>query len=204
MLNPFERHVYQQISAAIDAIDSSAAAAIYALSLNVVAADDDPRHPMLQLGYNTLGQVQACTPAAGQAPGWPMASDADEAKWNFAFWLQNELLFIGEPGTASATMLAQPLKAEGLWYPDSYIAEDEQGAYALDDRIMARFAAMLVRVVQELHASGVISGRFGKSIPVLVHELEYHGAMARQNEAANPHGLAAEFVAWIDRHDISP
>lgn len=202
-LNPFERHVYQQVSAAIKAIDSTAAADIYALSLQVSVVDDDSRQPMLQLGYNTLGQARACTPQAGQAPGWPIASDADEATWNFAFWLQNELLFIGEPGTPSATLLVQLLKSEGLWYPDSFIAEDEEGAYALDDGIMARFAAMLVRVVQELHASGVITGRFGNAIPVLIHELDYHGAIARQNLAANPDGPAADFVAWIDRQEIS-
>ena len=48
--------------------------------------DDDPRHPILQLGYNTLTHLKERTPSA---------SGAEEAKWNYAFWLQNELTFIG-------------------------------------------------------------------------------------------------------------
>lgn len=41
----------------------------------------------------------------------PSASNAEEAKWNFALWLQNELEFIGERQTEAAQLLQEPLKA---------------------------------------------------------------------------------------------
>ncbi|MEV7438623.1 hypothetical protein [Streptomyces griseoviridis] len=34
-------------------------------------------------------------------------------------------------------------------------------------------------------------------MPVIVHELEYYEAIARQTEAANPPGLADEFTSWV-------
>lgn len=197
-MNTFESYAFKAISAAISAIDADVAADIYVVSLQVFDVDDDPRHPMVQLGYNTRERASDCTPVDETAVGWPIASDAAEAKWNFAFYLQNQLLFIGEPGTAAGALLEDMFKAEGLWYSDEDIERDEGRTYELDALITARFVSMMVRVVQELHASGVIVQRFGQPIPVLVHELEYYDAIARQNALANPGQLADEFVQWID------
>ena len=197
-MNPFELQTYQELSAAIDAITPDFAADIYALSLYVYDWNDDPRRPMVQLGYNTHAQAQASTPGDDRGPGSPWASDAQEAKWNFAFWLQNELLVIGEADTPAGVLLEELLKAEGIWYSDEEIDSDEERTYALDPLITSRFITMLVGVVRQLHADGVIVRKFGRAIPVLVHELEYYDAIARQNALANPDDVASEFVAWID------
>lgn len=198
ILNSFESHAFEKISAAISAIAADVAADIYVFSLLVFDVDDDPRRPMVQLGYNTRERMRDCTPVDDVAIGWPIASDAAEAKWNFSFYLQNQLLFLGEPATATGDLLEHLLKSEGIWYSDEDIERDEERTYELDTLISARFVSMLVEVVQKLHASGVIVRRFGQAIPVLVHELEYYDAIARQNELANPNGLAHEFVHWID------
>ncbi|MET8206232.1 hypothetical protein ABZT51_09325 [Streptomyces sp. NPDC005373] len=39
----------------------------------------------------------------------------------------------------------------------------------------------------------------GRTVPVIVHELEYYEAIVLQTEAANPPGLADEFTSWV-RH----
>ena len=43
----------------------------------------------------------------------------------------------------------------------------------------------------------MITRIFGRSIPVIVHELEYYDEIADQNEKANPRELVDGFVAWI-------
>ncbi|MEV0492325.1 hypothetical protein [Streptomyces atratus] len=48
-----------------------------------------------------------------------------------------------------------------------------------------------------LHTTGVIERYVGRSVPVIVHELEYYEGIARRTEAANPTGLAYEFTAWV-------
>lgn len=202
-MNPFESSVFQEISAALKLVSQADVPDIYVLSLHVFDLDDDPRRPVIQLGYNTNAQVRASTPSDDPGPGCPFASNAKEARWNFAFWLQNELLFIGEPGTTAGNLLEEQLKTEQLWYSDEDIVTDEAHTYELDPQITARFITMLVRVVQELHATGSIAERFGRPIPVLVHELEYHDAIARQNAVANPDGLTADFAAWIGAGAVS-
>jgi hypothetical protein len=45
----------------------------------------DPRYPMITIGYNTYKNVESEKDSA---------SGEEEAIWNFAFWLQNDLLAI--------------------------------------------------------------------------------------------------------------
>jgi len=188
-MHDFEKFACTEISNALARIDAAAVPDIYALSFFVDDVDGDPRYPWLQLGYNTRAQVAASIP--------PAASDAAEAKWNFAFWLQNELAFIGEPGTEGRQLLERALKAEGLWYTDEEEAGDFERCMLVADRITAYFVDACVRIAQALHASGAIAERFGHPVPIIVHELEYYDQIAIQTQAANPPGLAQEFVDWV-------
>jgi hypothetical protein len=196
-MNDFEKFVYDEVCTALADIDDDIVPDVYVLSFYVFDLDDDPRHPILQVGYNTRSRLSACTPAEGQAPGWPIASDLHEAKWNFAFWLQNELKFIGEPETQGAHLWEELLKAKGLWYSDEDEHADFDRCTPIAAEITAYFVAMCVGIAQALHASGVIKDRFLQSIPIVVHELEYYDQIASQTAAANPPGLTKEFVAWV-------
>lgn len=49
----------------------------------------------------------------------------------------------------------------------------------------------------DLDSTGIIERSIGRTVPVIVHELEYYEAIARQTEAANPPGLADEFTSWV-------
>lgn len=196
-MNSFENFAYDEVCTALADIEVDIVPDIYVLSFNVFDLDDDPRHPILQVGYNTRTRLSACTPTEGQAPGWPIASDLHEAKWNFAFWLQNELKFIGEPETQGGLLLEELLKSKALWYSDEDEHADFDRCTPIATEITAYFVAMCVRIAQALHASGVIKDRFLHSIPIVVHELEYYDQIASQTAAANPPGLTKEFVAWV-------
>ena len=92
-------HGRAKILATLEAIPTADRSEIYAVSLYVSDVDDDPRRPTITVGYNTERPAAACTPAAGQEAKWPIASDAAEAGWNYAVWLQNALTVIGDKDT---------------------------------------------------------------------------------------------------------
>jgi len=143
---------------------------IYAVSLYVFHEEDDPRRPVAVLGYNTEEQAQE---SASQA------SDEQEARWNYAFWLQNEELCWGLGDTAEA--VKQWIAGQGL----------EDG-----DEIAGAFLEMLMEVVRKLHASGLLKNRRGEELPILIHGLEYDGETARQNLEANGKALDKDFLAF--------
>lgn len=144
---------------------------IYAISLYVYDEEDDPRRPVAVLGYNTERRVQESI---------PQASDEQEARWNYAFWLQNEELCLGRGDTAED--VRSWIKGLDLWDREEEITE--------------AFVGMLVRIVKDIHASGILQERFGKEIPILVHELEYHEQIKNQNIEANGVDLVRDFALF--------
>ena len=82
--------------------------------------------------------------------------DTDEARWNYAYWLQNEKELFGEPNYV-------------------YVRNIEScGSLAL-----------LSNAVKLLHKSGKITDKFGHELPVIIHELEYYPEIAEYNIKAN-------------------
>lgn len=196
-MNDFEKFCYNEIYEALEAIDTRITPDIYVLSFYIFDLEDDPRRPVLQLGFNTRSRLAECIPAIGRESGWPGASSTQEATWNFAFWLQNALKFIGEPENEGGQLLETLLKSRGLWYSD----EDEEAHFdhceKIASEITAYFVDTCVRLAQALHESGVIEQRFSGPIPIVVHELEYYDKIAAQTRLANPPGVAKEFEDWI-------
>lgn len=189
-MNDFEQFSYKKINAALAGIDTSVIPDIYALSFFIYDNDDDPRYPVLQLGYNTLKHVADSTASA---------SSVEEAKWNFAFWLQNELEFIGVSEPEDAQLLEELLRSRSLWYTDEDEEADFDRCTQIGSDITAYFADACVRIARALHEKGVIEQQFSRPIPVIVHELEYYDEIAVQTRSANPLGVAKEFEDWIAR-----
>ena len=156
---------------------------IYAVSLYVYDMNDNPCEPVVTLGYNTVEQFQKEIPTA---------SDEQEAKWNYAFWLQNEELSFGAGETQS--VVRQWIESAGysyFTYEEMFDAEEEPEE-SLYEGITGAFIEVLIEVVKELHESGFIKEQFGKEIPVLIHELEYYDKIAGQNLRANPAKIVEE------------
>jgi len=83
------------------------------------------------------------------------ASDESEARWNYAYWLQND----------------KPLFEDNnvhVKYADCGGAE-----------------RLLVNAIKKLRKSGVINEVFGRDIPVIIHGLEYYPELAEYNISAN-------------------
>jgi len=197
-MGAFEELLYTKAREGILGISEDVAADVYALSFFHWVLSDDPRTAYLAVGYNTNARCRFCTPAPGQEPRWPIASDSQEAKWNYAFWLQEE-------GTACEvgnspeheTVRQEWIEAHGLWYTDQEQDADFDTTLALGSQIMPLFIRACVLVARRLHDDGTIVTKFGRPIPILVHELEYYDQIAEATTQANPPGLAAEFIGWI-------
>lgn len=158
---------------------------IYAVSLFVYDNDDNPCEPTVTLGYNTEESFRDTL---------EYASDEQEAKWNYAFWLQNEEMVFGAGET-------QPLVREWLEqsgftyysYDEMFSDEPDEASY---EGITDAFVQLLVDTVKELHASGFVKEQFGREIPLLIHELEYYDRIAEQNIEANGLELVRDFAEF--------
>ncbi|MBS2033135.1 MAG: hypothetical protein JST54_35005 [Deltaproteobacteria bacterium] len=193
-----QEHIHAVTRAALESIPASDRADIYVISMYVSDIEDDHRRPTIMVGFNTEQRVAACTPAPGQKAKWPIASDAAEARWNFAFWLQNNLVTLGGDDDATGAALIQSWAIErGYWYSDEEEDHDFDAALAKVRPLTGAFVQLAVGVVQELHRSGELVRIFQRPVPVLIHELEYYDEIAAQNEDANPKELVEGFVEWV-------
>ena len=146
---------------------------IYAISVFVYDMDDNPSKPTFTLGFNTERFYEQYNPDGYAAED----DDGDETRWNYAFWPQNQELIFGQGETEDIV---------SRWVSDLERAEE-----ATDN-----FVNILVEVVKDLHKSGLIKAKFGKAIPVLIHELEYYDKIALQNIEANTLPLVKGFAEF--------
>lgn len=150
---------------------------IYAISFFVYDQEDDSQRPTVTLGFNTEAHVETI-PLHPEPAQW-RAADLAEARWNYAFWLQNQECSVGADSA------------------DSELARDSWVSRVPEYRdVTEEFVNVCVRVARRLHNEGltIVSGQ---RVPVIVHELEYYDRIAQQTSAANFGGIADEFVEWV-------
>lgn len=159
---------------------------IYAISLFTYDYNDNPCKPTVALSYNTEAQVEKQT---------PKAYNEQEARWNYAFWLQNEFFQYGTKDTAQSVRDWLELN-ELPFFEDDDKAWDDESNYLKASRITTRFVSELIEIVKEIHESGLLTQKFGKEIPIIIHELEYYHEITRQNIKANGKELLGDFIKF--------
>ncbi len=180
--------------------------------------EQDERRPTLTVGTNTEDQVTLVL--EGDPPAPRITPDPTEARWNYACWIQNAYAVIGDSrlDPFGATLIESWVRSEGRWweeprYEDFYDEAPPTPAKACgvrtpydrawDDYIAMTagttedFVRLAVEVARRLHSDGVIEAVFGRSVPIVIHELEYLFSTMLWTAAANPRGLADEFVDWV-------
>jgi hypothetical protein len=214
----------KQFIAALERTPAEVAADVYVVSLFVYDEEDDHRRPTVTVGFDTEAQV-AKTEISTRVeplpdvddpvwrdphdPRWSdpaflpggTATDADEARWSYTFWLGNDLGVLAdtERDPAGAWLREEWIRELGLWYTDEEEDADFDAAMERGQQITPPFVELVVVLTQQLHAEGAIARIFGRPIPVLIHQTEYDDEIAQQNLRANPAGLADDFARWIDR-----
>lgn len=182
-MQQFENHVYEKARSCILAFKNSVLHDVYVISFYFFNTGDG-RELILAVDYNTNERVNSCVPA-----------DA-EARWNYAFWLQNETCTIGETPEEAALREAW-IKSLGFWFTEEEFEQDIERCCELTEKIQDQFISLCSRVARKLHDEGVIQNKFGRPVPIIIHELEYYERLAEAARQANPPGLTTEFEAWI-------
>jgi len=189
IISVLENHLHARVRGAIEGLPDKGAADVYALSFCIYAVEDDPRRQVLDFSYNNLARVRASLKNT--------ASPA-EAKWNFAFWLQNQIEVVGGDDDPAAVELRDEwLDSAGLNYTDEDVDFDFDRTLVLDTKFEDEFWRMFARVSRRLHDDGTIASKFGRPIPIIIHNLEYYQKVLEITQLANPKGLTDEFAAWV-------
>lgn len=165
---------------AYQSIEQNELEQIYVFSFFVYDNEDDPRKPTLTIGYNTFSNFEQEK---------TRASSDEEAKWNYAFWLQNNLILIGENDVNGGELIKNWVSDLGLQY-DDHEADFDQSFKG--QKITENFVALLVQIVQESHSEELTH------LPILIHELEYYDIIRDQNILANGPERVREFTSWIN------
>ena len=157
----------------------------YVVSFYIYDDDDDPRSPTLTVGHNSEASLRS---------NLDCASGEEEARWNYAFWLQDELAVIGRSGVG--LRLRDEFVAELLSDPPPTVDEFDDA-----NPVTTAFVDLAVRVARTLHVDGHVVRLFGRGVLVAIHELEYYPQIAHQTAAANPPEVMADFAAWCGALD---
>ncbi len=184
-----DNYLYQSVKDALASIPDDEAKDVYAISFWAHPEDDDPRRHVLEVSYNTREQEQA-------SREW--ATDAGAARWNYAYWLQNSLVVAcNEEDSLGTRARTSWLNALRLSYSDEEEENDEDRCAELARKIKKAFWEACARVGRRLHDEGIIKKKFGRPIPILIHNEVYDDEVLEATKQANPEGLCDEFAAWI-------
>lgn len=113
-----------------------------------------------------------------------------EKRWNYAFWRQNEVSIINSyEGTPATDVLFD-------WYAQQGITDVGYETDGMDAPMgFAELVEVLGKVARRFHDEGYFVRKFGRAIPILIHDLEYTPCTLDATAYANPNGEAADFLA---------
>jgi len=155
---PFAEYAKACIEQALAKTPGDVAADVYVVSLFVYYEEDDPRLPTVTVGFNTEAQVAKSTDDA---------FEADEARWNFASWLQNELGVLADTDRdpEGAALREQWVRSEGLWYEeqDGDDAYDDEAGGEITDRFLALIGGIAEQNLRATRTASPTTSRAGSS-----------------------------------------
>ena len=194
LASELEDYFYQRLEAAITAAPADLRDDLYAISFFTNFNDID--EPAIHVGFGTERQVRRAM--SGESGGWGAPEDEDEARWNYAFWSQEDLMVLGGGSSDRAGQHLHEAWMEREGFPAHSGFAEEEMLERLEQAVKDQWRAVAIGAARRLHASGLIEQRFGRPIPILIHELEYYDQSIEDTRAANPAGLADPFCRWIE------
>ena len=132
------------------------------------------------------------------------AGKYDEKRWNYAFWSQDSKPIISpcEPDKL--------MKALYHWYSENGIKnigfEDDTNSYNENGEYIGKgpvghyeLLNIAAEVAERLQKEGFLKSKFGKTVPIIVHGLEYAWYDIEATKKANPNGEANDFLTYINQ-----
>lgn len=196
----YEEYLYRRLAEGLLLFERPCLDDIYVISL-YIDFDDGPHHMKVWLYFNTHSHLRKVI-AEGEEP--------EEAKWNFALWEQDYITAVGLTAEecpdladeSSQLLIAGWLRQHGLYRTpeeiEAMLQDGDPDRYAdWEEQVRERLLDLVVEVARQLQETGVVLAKFGRSIPLLVHEWDYNPWTLEATRCANPEGLTAEFEAWL-------
>jgi len=130
------------------------------------------------------------------------AEELSEERWNYAFWRQNEVPIIeAENGNEGMEILFAWYKEHGVYnigYENYDICYDNKMRY-IGKGPVGYFELLLeiTDVAKKIQDSGFIKNKFGRPIPIIIHDLDYSWYVIEATKKANLNGEASMFFATM-------
>lgn len=201
-MEPFAEHLFSRLAEGLLLFDRTNPHDVYVLSL-YIDFDEGPHRLKVWLYYNTLTHLRRAV---------SLGEDPDEARWYFALWEPDFITAVGlSPEECSQMadaechrLLAEWLRGCGLYRSpeaiEAMLSDYNPAPYsAWEVQVKERLLHLIPAVARHLQDSGVILAKFGRSLPLLVHEWDYDRWTLEATRRANPPGLIAEFERWLKR-----
>ncbi len=132
------------------------------------------------------------------------AGELSEERWNYAFWRQDETPIIDVDSENEG------IKILFDWYKENSIDnigyEDYNACYDDEMRYIGKgpvgyyeLLSEITDVAKRLQDSGFVKNKFGKPIPIIIHDLEYTWYVIDATKKANSNGEADAFFATMKK-----
>jgi hypothetical protein len=129
------------------------------------------------------------------------AGALSEKRWNYAFWPQDETPII-DVENEGMKILFDWYKEKGIdniGYEDYGVCYDEKMRYVGKGPVgYYELLLEITAVAKRLQDSGFVKNKFGFSIPIIIHDLEYPWFVLEATKEANPNGEAEVFFAAMN------
>jgi len=112
-----------------------------------------------------------------------------EKRWNYAFWNQHDY-------EVTKSYEEKELLQNWLIYLDNKNGEDYSICNLIDN---PHFTDMVVKIMNEIRKEGLISKTFGKEVPIIIHDLDYHDHMVKLTKLVNDQYLIDDFIKWYEK-----
>lgn len=132
------------------------------------------------------------------------AGELSEERWNYAFWSQDETPIIDVDNENEG------IKILFDWYKENCIDnigyEDYNACYDDEMRYIGKgpvgyyeLLSEITDVAKRLQDSGFVKNKFGKPIPIIIHDLEYTWYIIEATKKVNSNGEADVFFATMKK-----
>ncbi|MBO5906569.1 MAG: hypothetical protein J6Q85_00250 [Clostridia bacterium] len=127
------------------------------------------------------------------------AEELSEERWNYAYWRQNETpILVANDNDEGMKVLFNWYKENGI---ENIGYEDYGTCYDREMRFIGKgpiglheLISELTTVARDIQESGFTERKFGKRIPIIIHDLEYPWYIIEACKKANPNGEADMFL----------
>lgn len=128
------------------------------------------------------------------------AGELSEERWNYAFWRQNETPVIESDDENEGIKILfdwyEENGVDNIGYENYDICYDNEMKYIGKGPVgYYELLSEITTVANKLQTSGFVMNKFGRPIPIIIHDLEYPWYIIEATQKANPNGEADMFLA---------